>query len=109
MCSGIPVSTITIPVRPIVGRRRIPANTIVWDAKYENRFERQHLAAGGRLLIVEFSDDYGWHIKILNSYRELVCAHSNLSYERANEIAQEHSLLSDGEVIVRLAKDFALH
>lgn len=74
-----------------------------------NSFERQHLAGGGRLLVVEASDDFGWHIKILNSYRELVCAHSIPSCERANEIAEEHSLLSEGEVIVRLAKGGNLH
>jgi hypothetical protein len=74
-----------------------------------NSFERQHLASGGRLLVVEASDDYGWQIKILNSSRELVCAHSIPSCERANEIAQEHSLLSEGEVIARLAKGGNLH
>lgn len=72
-------------------------------------FERQHLAGGGRMLIVEANDDYGWQIKMLNSSHELVCAHSIPTRERANEIAEEHSLLSDGEVIVRLAGNFALH
>lgn len=74
-----------------------------------NEFERQHLVGGGRLLVVEASDDFGWHIKTLNSSRELVCAHYIPSRERANEIAQEHSLLSEGEVIVRLAKGGNLH
>lgn len=74
-----------------------------------NSFERQHLAGGGRLLVVEASDDYGWQIKILNSSRELVCAHSIPSCERANEIVEEYSLVTDGEVIARLAKGDNLH
>lgn len=101
-----------IPVRPIVDDCRIPANTIVVEMNMRtdlSYLERQHLAGGGRMLIVEANDDFGWHIKILNSSRELVCVHSIPSCERANEIAQEHSLLSDGQVIVRIVDISALH